>query len=851
MSSPAPLRRVEELEALVASRQADANAADELGRGLFVDVCTSTALGDIPPEWITERLQTCGGVFEILRAEDERRGGGGQEATGKAMGWLSLAALHVRKGQLGKACDEFDRACSAWLSASGLDDAVHGGIEVAAPRARATDVAEVLVRTRLAAVERRTRSWHRLAALADVFMEMVGGRQANGSDRAVRVLLPLVGSEYLPIHEERGIVAELELQAVHGEPGSFESSEPFHEADKAFESALYDAWEWVLGQPAEELPPLAVRWRLRVPQAGRVLLRTRGSSVGAPVAAGLRLLLDGEQADRRYVVTGGIRRDGYLMPLDEGHYEAKARAATGQEGRNLIVPAKDCEPALRAWEAAGGLSHPAGVRVIPMSHADEVAHELCAQAGTSNGVSGVLAAIPMVCAALGILLFYFENSRLPGMARFVDPISPAVALTFPLVGVFIASRPSGRVVGSLLVAAGGLLGVSFFLEQVGISLLACCGSPARWLLWAGSWSWIPASVIPVTLLPLLFPDGSPPSGRWRLVGWSIVALVAAATILVGLAPENPYSPLSALGPGESTAPLGTWPPQLLHVGSALLDACVLVLGPVAFAALVVRWLGRGEDKRDRRRQLNLVVVAFGINLGSVLAARTGVLPTEVAQWTVMLTLVGIPATVLVSMLRPGSDYEVTRFEKDALLTDALASAGHVLCAVVFFLGIAGLLTLLSVRRPVGSVIGVIVVAVTFPFLKRRLWRLSALLGRPQEASAMTVLVRVITEHAHPEAVPLVVTAIRDIHGFPFVGVEIFDEAGNCIAEASQGTGTEWAFGIPLVHRNMEVGRFTVEPLVAGAGLTRYDRRLLRVYTRLLTELAWKIGRHRERPRAQR
>ena len=49
--------------------------------------------------------------------------------------------------------------------------------------------------------------------------------------------------------------------------------------------------------------------------------------------------------------------------------------------------------------------------------------------------------------------------------------------------------------------------------------------------WLGNWAWLPAQLLPVTFVFLLFPDGHLPSRRWWPVGWaaglSLVALMLA------------------------------------------------------------------------------------------------------------------------------------------------------------------------------------------------------------------------------------------------------------------------------------------------------------------------------------
>src|SRR5690606_5997600 len=51
--------------------------------------------------------------------------------------------------------------------------------------------------------------------------------------------------------------------------------------------------------------------------------------------------------------------------------------------------------------------------------------------------------------------------------------------------------------------------------------------------WLGIWIWLPAQILPLTFVFLLFPDGHLPSRRWRVIGW--VAGFGLAALTVGLA----------------------------------------------------------------------------------------------------------------------------------------------------------------------------------------------------------------------------------------------------------------------------------------------------------------------------
>lgn len=101
-----------------------------------------------------------------------------------------------------------------------------------------------------------------------------------------------------------------------------------------------------------------------------------------------------------------------------------------------------------------------------------------------------------------------------------------IATVFPAVGTLIASRYPANVLGwlfcvaGLFVALGGLAG-----EFADYALVVEPGSlPGG--AWAGSFVSEIGFFPLVVLVPLLFPDGRPPSRRW----WSVAWLGAAASV---------------------------------------------------------------------------------------------------------------------------------------------------------------------------------------------------------------------------------------------------------------------------------------------------------------------------------
>ena len=128
---------------------------------------------------------------------------------------------------------------------------------------------------------------------------------------------------------------------------------------------------------------------------------------------------------------------------------------------------------------------------------------------------------------------------------------------FSFVGALIASHRPENPIGWIfcfaalfqeLLSAGDEYAIYALLTNPGSLPL---GAEASWL---GQWVWAPGLGLILVFLPLLFPDGHPPSRRWRWVAWlgglSIGLAVVSSTILLWpergpallLGDESPFHP---------------------------------------------------------------------------------------------------------------------------------------------------------------------------------------------------------------------------------------------------------------------------------------------------------------------
>jgi two-component system NarL family sensor kinase len=144
----------------------------------------------------------------------------------------------------------------------------------------------------------------------------------------------------------------------------------------------------------------------------------------------------------------------------------------------------------------------------------------------------------VVIATLGVnlTLQILNGSFSRGEDFFVLAITIVMAVGYATVGALIVSRHQRNAIGWLfLVVALGLMAAMLSEEYPIYALRTVPGSlpGAAWVAWLGLWS-LPLAMASVLLVILLFPDGRPPSPRWRSLVWLIggAAIVASAGLVL-------------------------------------------------------------------------------------------------------------------------------------------------------------------------------------------------------------------------------------------------------------------------------------------------------------------------------
>jgi len=336
--------------------------------------------------------------------------------------------------------------------------------------------------------------------------------------------------------------------------------------------------------------------------------------------------------------------------------------------------------------------------------------------------------------------------------------------------------------------------------------------------WTQVWVWFPVVALPATLLLLLFPDGRPPSRRWRWVLFASVASIIAGTAGIALAPGRDdtfgfENPLALPGPvGYLAIALGV-------SGVLVAVMCSVASG----AAMVIRFR---RSRGDERQQLKWF--AFSAGVLAVMFPLSFAL-WDVSPWIALLqalAIAALPVAAGIGILRHRL-FDIDLVINRALVYGALAVAiGAVYGGVVVVL--AGVF-----RAQAGfwtSVVAAGVVVALVQPLRSQLqrWVNRLLYGeRDEPYAAVARLGRRLELSLAPEDVlPTVVESVAGALKLPYVAIELERHGGFDVGASFGEQRSDEPLVLPLVHQGRIVGRLVVSHRSPGEALSSRDLRLL-------------------------
>ena len=282
----------------------------------------------------------------------------------------------------------------------------------------------------------------------------------------------------------------------------------------------------------------------------------------------------------------------------------------------------------------------------------------------------------------------------------VDAIIAILAVAWGVTGWLIVSRQPGNRAGWIFSIGAATVAVAGFATAYtiyGVRLASSRLPGQDQIALVGDYSFIVAALIP--LLVLLFPDGHPPTRRWRWAIWVLLGGIGIAATSYALTPGplnnfvqygilyvNPFG-IDAFAEGRP--------------GNALVSVGALMIVGASLATVVAVWQrfrrARGEERQQMRWLVSVASVA-GAGIGGILLLfpLAGILGFEQGGAgdvlfailfvpTILAIFVGIPAAYLVAILKHGLwdlDLVIKKALVALVLTLVIVGVGLVAIALV-------------------------------------------------------------------------------------------------------------------------------------------------------------------------
>jgi signal transduction histidine kinase len=432
----------------------------------------------------------------------------------------------------------------------------------------------------------------------------------------------------------------------------------------------------------------------------------------------------------------------------------------------------------------------------------------------------------VISLAIGVLALVMSDGSdwLPSHQLF----DPVVTIAFAFVGALVASRHPRNPIGWIFGITGLLSGLTLLAatyrllsEAVGPSSSLPGVEVTKWL---DNWIWLPATILPMTFLLLLFPDGHLLSARWRPVAWAAGLGMGAAMVAIALHPSPPTEPVPESNPFGIPGAEGAL--DFMINGASLLLAVALV---GSLAALGVRFR---RSRGIEREQLKWLAYAGVITiLGGIASGVLYLLwPTDPMFYE--LSIIITQAAMGVIAVAAGIAILRYRLYNIDLLINRTLVYGALTAGVIgSYLVLVGSLSVLfqSSGNFVLALLATGVVALLVQPLRARLQRgVNRLMygERDDPYAVLSHLSQQLKTTLAPTAVlPSIAEAVAQTLKLPYVALAL--KQGNALElAAAYGLPSGDPIDLPLVYQTETVGQLLVEPRGPGESFTPAERRLL-------------------------
>ena len=340
---------------------------------------------------------------------------------------------------------------------------------------------------------------------------------------------------------------------------------------------------------------------------------------------------------------------------------------------------------------------------------------------TATWLAWSLCALSLALTALSLLLLALNRSDPNTHIYEYWQVDTLVPVSFSIIGAIIASRLPANPLGWLFCAAACVAAVDHFSAEYALyALLAQPTSlPAGEVLaWLASWAWILYCGC-IALSLLLFPNGRPPSSRWRWLAWLSVFLTIAGAVWVAFSPGVIGNLGSIRNPlGIEGLPSGFKPVQTIMLA---------LLFVAALSTLVVRLRrARGIERQQIKWPAFTVVVVAGSSFLSdtAISEAIGLRWLEWAGYVIFIpALIGFPISIGIAIVRYRL-YEIDLIINRTLVYGSMTAT----LALIYFGGVATTqaifraLTGQQEQPQLAIVISTLLIAALFNPLRRRIQR---------------------------------------------------------------------------------------------------------------------------------